>query len=281
MESTQEYNEKVGGKIAKLRKRKNWTQAKLAEQLAVSSQAVSSWERGDSLPDVPKVLELAKTFEVTTDYILCNKKSGKYEFTDEKKMFTYIKGYTNSKQMYESQKALQYAREMHKNQRRKEGKPYIIHPLTMTCDALAMGIDQDEIVAAILLHDVCEDCDVKISDLPVNDSVKNCVKLLTFNKYENESLDEAKKRYYDAILKNENATIVKLLDRCHNVSNMCKAFSQEQMIQYIEETRKYILPLQKKAKKRYPHWNNVLFVLKYHIISVIDSVECVMDRYKN
>lgn len=281
MQSTNDYNKKVGQKISKLRKKKEWTQGKLADYLKVSPQAVSSWERGDSLPDVSNVLELSKIFDVTTDYILCNKSSSKYAFTDEKKMFTYIKGYTNSKGMLESQKALQYAREMHKHQNRKEGKPYIIHPLTMACDALAMGIDQDEIIATVLLHDVCEDCGVKVNDLPVNDSVKKSVKLLTFSKDEGETSEEAKRRYYENILKSETATIVKLLDRCHNVSNMCKAFSKEKMIEYIDETRKCILPLQKKAKKKYPQWNNILFILKYHMVSVIDSVECVINHYES
>lgn len=277
MEHTNNFNKKIGAQIVDLRRREKWTQNELAEQLHVSSQAVSSWERGDSIPDTPKIVELAKIFNVTTDYILCNEPSNKYAFTDEKKMLTYIKGYTNSKQMYESQKALQFTRKIHKNQRRNGGHSSIIHPLMMACDALAMGIDQDEIIATILLHDVCEDCGIPIDALPVSESIRKSVKSLTHPKPEECSEDAVKKRYYAEILKNESATIVTLLDCCHSVSNMCKSLSKVQMIECIAETRTYILDLQKKAKARYPEWNNILFILKYHISSVIDSIEYMIN----
>ena len=47
--------------------------------------------------------------------------------------------------------ALNYARKLHKGQARKSGEPYIIHPLTMACQAVSMGVNDDNIVAAILL----------------------------------------------------------------------------------------------------------------------------------
>ena len=51
----------------------------------------------------------------------------------------------------------------------------------MACDALSLGIKDDNTVATILLHDVCEDCGVSIAELPVNDVVKRGVELMTFN----------------------------------------------------------------------------------------------------
>ena len=44
--------------------------------------------------------------------------------------------------------------------------PYINHPFTMACHALAMGLEDDELIAALLLHDVVEDCGVSAEELP-------------------------------------------------------------------------------------------------------------------
>lgn len=62
--------ERVGKKIAQLRKGKNMTQLELADLMGVSFQAVSNWERGNSMPDISKLPELADIFGVSIDEIL-------------------------------------------------------------------------------------------------------------------------------------------------------------------------------------------------------------------
>ena len=57
-------------KIQKLRKENNMTQADLADKLYVSRQAVQKWESGITTPDITKLPELAKIFNVTIDYLL-------------------------------------------------------------------------------------------------------------------------------------------------------------------------------------------------------------------
>lgn len=56
--------------LATLRKKKGWTQLELAQQLNYSDKAVSKWERGESLPDVVILKQIADLFEVTVDYML-------------------------------------------------------------------------------------------------------------------------------------------------------------------------------------------------------------------
>ncbi|WP_461614994.1 helix-turn-helix domain-containing protein [Clostridium sp. Marseille-QA1073] len=60
----------LGEKIQQLRKTKNLSQEQLAEKLNVSRQAVSKWEIGESLPDINKIIQLSKIFQVSTDYLL-------------------------------------------------------------------------------------------------------------------------------------------------------------------------------------------------------------------
>lgn len=60
----------IGFFLSNKRKEKGLTQSQLAELLNVSHQAVSRWERGENLPDVLKLVELAKMYNVTVDDIL-------------------------------------------------------------------------------------------------------------------------------------------------------------------------------------------------------------------
>ena len=60
----------LGSNITVYRKRNSLTQAKLAEQLNYSDKAVSKWERGESMPDVLTLVQLAELFDVTVDELL-------------------------------------------------------------------------------------------------------------------------------------------------------------------------------------------------------------------
>lgn len=60
----------IGLNIAELRRQREMTQAELAERLNYSDKAVSKWERGESLPDVMTLMELARLFGVTVDALL-------------------------------------------------------------------------------------------------------------------------------------------------------------------------------------------------------------------
>ena len=60
----------IGSQIAKFRRQTGLTQAQLAEKLGYSDKAVSKWERGDSVPDVLTLMEIARFFEVPVQSFL-------------------------------------------------------------------------------------------------------------------------------------------------------------------------------------------------------------------
>lgn len=60
----------LGANIVMYRKRSGLTQARLAEQLNYSDKAVSKWERGESMPDVLTLVQLAELFEITVDELI-------------------------------------------------------------------------------------------------------------------------------------------------------------------------------------------------------------------
>jgi len=69
--------QKVAKTISTLRKERNMTQMELADRLGISFQAVSNWERGQTMPDISKLSELSGIFGVTIDDLLGNGKSAK------------------------------------------------------------------------------------------------------------------------------------------------------------------------------------------------------------
>lgn len=194
---------------------------------------------------------------------------------DEERMYAYIEAYAAAKHLEQTMRVIPYAREKHSGQFRK-GKdkvPYIYHPLLVACQALALGLDDDDMVSAALLHDVCEDCGVTPEELPVNQRTQEAVALLT-KVHSGEKQDKA--AYFAAIAENEIAVMVKLLDRCCNVSGMAAGFTRAKMMEYIEETEQWFYPLIQSAKVRFPQYSNALFLLKYHISGVVETIKHLM-----
>lgn len=203
-------------------------------------------------------------------------------FTHEKE-YAFLRGAASVMNLTNTLMALPFVREKHSSQLRNDGTPYISHPLTMACHASAMfssstmtADEFDELISVCLLHDVCEDCGVEPHTLQFDSNVVDAVRLLTFSIQDGETKEQAKTRYYNEILSNKIATLVKLIDRCHNVSTMSGPFSIERMKKYIDETNEYVLPLLEKATLKYPVVTNQLFILKYHIKSMVDMADrCV------
>ena len=278
--------ETLGYRLAEARRNCGLTQAQVAEKLFLTTQSISSWECGNSVPDTEKVPEIAALYGVTTDWLLSGKLPSEkiLEVTShlsdrlfsETRMATYVGAYCNAKHLYQTRRALAFAKKKHSGQFRKVGHgderiPYIYHPLLLTCHALALGLEDDDLLSACLLHDVCEDCAVRPEELPVSDAAKEAVRLLT--KPENfEKTDKDETAYYDGIAGNRIATMVKLLDRCNNIASMATSFSDEKMSEYIIETQKYIHPLMEKARDDYPQYANQLFLIRYHMNSVLEAL---------
>ena len=60
----------IGEKIQQLRRAAGLSQEQLAEAVAVSRQAISKWETGQSLPEIDNIMRLCKAFAITSDELL-------------------------------------------------------------------------------------------------------------------------------------------------------------------------------------------------------------------
>lgn len=143
-------------RLAASRKAGGYTQSEIAEKLGVSFQAVSLWERGETVPEMDRLVELASLFGISMDWLIAGREEERIlpEFEEllsdrlfnEDHMYTYVKTYASMREISQTVKALAFAREQHKGQLRK-GKdkvPYIYHPLLMACHALALGLSSHQ-----------------------------------------------------------------------------------------------------------------------------------------
>ncbi len=264
----------IGDRIAEARKVRGWTQAKLAEKLSVTYQAVSSWERDAAIPDTFKLIELAKQLGVSVSSLV--EERGEYEFTTQKELFewehmvSFIRHTARAKGFRNTLKALDFAIEAHEGTPRKNSRiPYIYHPLNVACHCYAMGVEDDDILAACLLHDVVEDTPHTLEDLPVSERTKELVDLMTKKE------GQEKEAYYRALKKDPAAALIKCMDRCNNMTTMAWGFTRKKIYDYIEETEKYVLPLLKVVKKE-PDYNNAAWLLAYQMESTLDIYKRLM-----
>ena len=269
----------IGGNIRALREERGLTQEQIAEALGVSFQAVSSWERDEYKPDTDKLIRLAGLLDVSVSAIVEEKKKTfktKDAIYNWEHMKTYVKTTAKYLKLYNTLKAVDYAVAAHEGQKRKRsGVPYIYHPLNLACHALSMGIEEDDVVAACMLHDVVEDCEKKPEDLPVDDAVRHLVALLTKEKAPEDRREEALQRYYAGIAENPKAALIKCIDRCNNLTTMSWGLSRERIYRMIRETEEYY-PALLGVIKATPEYNSAAWLLKYQIESMLDIYKRLM-----
>lgn len=276
---------RIGTNIKRLREEKGLTQENLAEMLGVTFQAVSAWERDEYRPEFDTFVRLTEILGVPATAIIDDKSATfntKKFIYDWEHMKTFVKTSAKAAGMTDTLKAVDLAVKAHEGQtRKKSDMPYIYHPLNMACHALSMGIKEDAVIAAIMLHDVVEDC-VKEdgtpytpADLPVSEEAREIVRLMTHEDTTDENRDEVIDAYYTAIAKNPKAALVKCIDRCNNLTTMSWGLSRKRINHYIVETDRYY-PALLKAIKDTPEYNNAAWLLKYQIESMLDIYKRLM-----
>lgn len=210
------------------------------------------------------------------------------DFVDENsekyiKSFMFVKGVAVALQLEQTLIALAIARKMHCGQTRKDGTPYISHPLKVCTTLISYGIKDDVTLAAALLHDVIEDCKDKlpfggkelVAQYGVDQEVYDIICLLSKESGLN---DYELSVYFKEISKNYKATAIKLADRLHN-SQTLYTFKHDKLLKYIRETEMFLLPMASYAKYHYPWWTNAFSIMKTNIYSLNHSMAIITQMY--
>ncbi len=137
------------------------------------------------------------------------------------------------------EKAIEFMKQKHGNQKRKQGTPYYTHPLAVAKLLKDKGFPIEYQIAG-LFHDLLEDTDASFDEITLlsNEDVLEAVRLVT--KTDGYVMSE----YVGNIKQNDMARMVKLADRIHNLSespNASRAFQAK----YIKETQEWYVDLAK------------------------------------
>ena len=145
-------------------------------------------------------------------------------------------------------RAVSYADAKHSRQKRKDGSPYIIHPLAVAEIVTEMGLDMDAILGA-LLHDCIEDTDAsheeieKLFGTTVAELVEGVTKLTraNFSSTEQAQMENLRKMFM-AMSKDIRVVLIKIADRLHNIRTM-QYQSPAKQISKCQETMDIYAPL--------------------------------------
>ena len=145
-------------------------------------------------------------------------------------------------------RAYEYAKDKHKDQLRRSGEPYIIHPIQVAYILSTLGLDHSTICAA-LLHDVIEDTDVTLEDIAkefspeIAEMVDGVTKLSKLNyTSEQEQQVENYRKMFLAMGKDIRVILIKLADRLHNMRTL-KYLTRDRQIANARETMDLYAPL--------------------------------------
>ncbi len=165
-------------------------------------------------------------------------------------------------------RAVDYARQKHKEQKRKDGSPYIIHPLAVAEIVAEMGLDTDAILGA-LLHDCIEDTDASHDDIArlfgdtTAELVEGVTKLTRANFASTEQAQmENLRKMFMAMSKDIRVVLIKIADRLHNMRTM-QYQSPEKQISKCRETMDIYAPLAHRLGMQKIKWELEDISLRY------------------
>ena len=165
-------------------------------------------------------------------------------------------------------RAVEYAREKHKDQKRKDGSPYIIHPLAVAEIVAEMGLDIDAVLGA-LLHDCIEDTDASHDEIAklfgntTAELVEGVTKLTraNFSSTEQAQMENLRKMFM-AMSKDIRVVLIKIADRLHNMRTMQYQSPAKQIIK-CQETMDVYAPLAHRLGMQKMKWELEDISLRY------------------
>ncbi len=187
------------------------------------------------------------------------KMSESHEFVDPEELYqrliSHVRKYHPSDDISMIEKAYRTASEAHKEQIRKSGEPYIIHPLNVAIILAELELDKETIVAG-LLHDVVEDTIMTEEDLQrefgndvalLVDGVTKLEKIpLSAGAHQSDEKLEMQaenlRKMFLAMAKDIRVILIKLADRLHNMRTL-KYKSQESRQRIARETLEIFCPI--------------------------------------
>ena len=181
--------------------------------------------------------------------------------------------------------AVAYASDKHKDQKRKDGSPYIIHPLAVAEIVAEIGLDMDAILGA-LLHDCIEDTDASFDDIArlfgrtVAELVEGVTKLTraNFSSSEQAQMENLRKMFM-AMSKDIRVVLIKIADRLHNMRTMQYQTPAKQLLK-CRETMDIYAPLAHRLGMQKIKWELDDTALRYLDPTVYNNITSYLSAHK-
>ena len=182
-------------------------------------------------------------------------------------------------------RAVDYANKKHAVQKRKDGSPYIIHPLAVAQIVTEMGLDQDAILGA-LLHDCIEDTDASHEEIErlfgptVAELVEGVTKLTraNFSSTEQAQMENLRKMFM-AMSKDIRVVLIKIADRLHNMRTMQYQSPEKQIIK-CRETMDIYAPLAHRLGMQRVKWELEDTALRYLAPMEYNEITSYLQAHK-
>ena len=182
-------------------------------------------------------------------------------------------------------RAVDYASKKHAVQKRKDGSPYIIHPLAVAQIVTEMGLDQDAILGA-LLHDCIEDTDASHEEIErlfgatVAELVEGVTKLTraNFSSTEQAQMENLRKMFM-AMSKDIRVVLIKIADRLHNMRTMQYQTPQKQILK-CRETMDIYAPLAHRLGMQRVKWELEDTALRYLAPMEYEEITSYLQAHK-
>lgn len=190
------------------------------------------------------------------------------------KILGIIEGLTLSDARYFNvRRAIVHAEGVHSNQRR-DGTPEFSHQLEMLSLGLSLHnslIDPYSVYMAIIVHDTIEDYPETQPVLQemFPDAVQFSHRLAKFKDFSHD--EDLYYGYFNRVSECEVCSVVKLIDRIHNLSTAVGVFSNEKLAEYCNEVEKYFLDMMHKAKSNF-NQREVYEVLKFMLMTEVRTI---------
>ena len=189
------------------------------------------------------------------------------------------------------ERAIRYAENKHASQKRKDGSPYIIHPLAVAEIVAEIGLDTDAILGA-LLHDCIEDTDSTYDEIArqfgstVAALVEGVTKLtrVEYSTLEEQQMENLRKMFM-AMSRDIRVILIKIADRLHNTRTM-QYQSPAKQISKSRETMDIYAPLAHRLGMQKIKWELEDTSLKYldpegynEIMQYLDAHQAEADEF--
>lgn len=170
------------------------------------------------------------------------------------KQITVMRTFLQAKDYHVALAAMEFAMKYHNGVRLDGVSPEFSHQMFIAMYILSISpllMHPEETIAAVFLHDVCEDFDVTYDEIErlFGKLIRVAVELLTKKKDGVRVPDDV---YYKRMAGNAIASIVKGVDRAHNIHTMHGAdWTVEKQQEYLDFVFERVLPMLKKARKTF------------------------------